>query len=252
MQKHTLNYDTLLRCLILLGFIVLLSWLTLTKQLILYTNPKLGGLVELAGYVLFLMFITQTLSIFKPATCPTEQPQKLQFSLWKYLPFLTVLTLAFTVPSNTLSASLINNKGLNSEFATASTTMKASPRPLAAELQQQQFIQITDNNFIAALREINRYSQDYVGKEVSLSGIIHKVNDSHEFSLVRYMIVCCASDAMPFGLSGKSDQLANFEEGSWVSMRGVIQKGSQETPVIKVLSLEQTAKPANPYVYWQH
>ena len=188
----------------------------------------------MAGYVLFLMLITQALNILKPASSPKEQPPRLGLSLWKYLPFISVLTLAFLVPNNTLSTSLINYKGLNSQFTTATASANAAPRPLAAELRQMKFIQITDNNFIAALREINRYPQDYVGKEVSLSGIIHKDNDSNEFSLVRYMIVCCASDAMPFGLTGESDQLANFKEGLGSTMRGVIQPGSQESPVVKV------------------
>lgn len=253
-NRYLFDFDAFLRTIILLGFMGLIMWLIRTQQLTLYINPRFSGLVELASYILFLMFVTHLLTIFRPAYAFSDHHcHGSRFLL--YLPFLFVLILAFALPDNTLSSNLVNAKGLNNQAQTpALTASYEMSRPLAPALRQMTVIDVSDHDYTEIMNELQFFSQDYIGKDITMTGFVFKPPEasSSQFSLVRYVIVCCTADALPYGVLCELKDAANYKEGTWLTIRGVIQNTTyddQTVPVIKITSLKQVQKPKNPYVF---
>lgn len=251
MPKGKLDIEALARTLILLGFLVLLIWLEVTKQLNLYVSPTMGKLTGVAGYMLFLLLVVQ-ISCIRP-TGRQKRSYSVGGIIWRYIPFLFVLSLAFFIPNATLSATMINRTGLNNQL-TGTAKVEEIPRPLAASFHQSELIEINDSNYIEAIREINSHPQDYQGKQFRITGFIYKGASKapDEFSMTRYVIVCCAADALPVGLYCKANHAPEYREGTWYLAQGVLQMGEgvdKEKPILVINVMQQIEKPTTPYVY---
>jgi putative membrane protein len=265
-RKPRILFDihAFLRAAILSGFTVLLVLLISTQQLSLYINPRFTGLTELTIGLLSTMFGVQMLRIFRPVNVFGYQQIHTHASSWIYIPFFIVLGLAFALPENILNANLVSTKGLNTQISVmTSTQTTAKPpanaiqemaRPLAVELQHSQLIQITDSNYTEVMNELEMFPDDYVGKKISMTGFIFKSpsDANNQFSLVRYVIVCCTADALPYGVLCELDKADTYLEGTWLNVSGVIAKTKYEdkdVPTVKITSLKKVDQPKNPYVF---
>ena len=166
-----LNKEIFAKALLLLGFLILLFSLIISNQLILYVNPRVTNLIKLSGCVLLLMFLRQCWHLKKAWNQP-EEKTSIHKKYWKYFPFVVTLVLAFLLPNSSLNASLVQNKGLNSQISNEAS--KGEYRPLAAELRETNFIKVTDKNFIEVMSELYRFPQEYVGKQIEMKGFIFK------------------------------------------------------------------------------
>lgn len=255
-MKHRHSYffdaDAFLRFLILLGFMCLLIWLVNTNQLTMYINPKFTGLIEISGYLLFLLCMAQALNILRPALVHGHQAHHHTGRLL-YVPFFALLALAFLLPNNSLDANLVNMKGLNSQLNGPAANYQMS-RPLAAKLRQASLITVTDSDYTEIMNELQFFSPDYLGKEITMTGFVFRPAGvaQNQFSLVRYVIVCCTADALPYGALCEHKEAAQYKDGTWLSIRGVIQEkktADKIEPVIKITSCQQVPEPKNPYVF---
>lgn len=250
-SKYVLDWDALLRSIILLGFLVLLVLLIATQQLTLYINPKFSVLVEIATYLLIPLLAAQLLTIYRPA-----HPLRQQHShRWSYLPFVVVLLLAFALPDHTLNANLVGTKGLNSQPSAASAAAAYEmSRPLADMLRQSPLIEVTDKDYTEIMNELQFFSQDYVDKEITMTGFIFKPPGvtPKQFSLVRYVVVCCTADALPYGILCELEDKASYEEGTWLTVTGRIQQvpyADKIVPALKLTSVKRVPEPKLPYVF---
>lgn len=242
------------RSLILAGFLALLVWLINTQQLSLYINPRFSVLAELSGFVLFAMFVVQAATIIRSASLRNGSHGHTHGGQWSYIPFVIVLTLAFWVPGNTLNANLVSTKGLNSQLSVAAKDLKDMPRPLADELKKTKFIKVTDRTFTEVMSELQFFPDDYMGKEITVTGFVFRppAATKQQFSIVRYVVTCCTSDALPYGVLCELPGAEKYEEGTWLSLTGVIQTAKYEdrlVPSIKVTNQKVIAPPKNPYVF---
>jgi putative membrane protein len=228
-------------------------WLDLTEQLPLYINPKFTILIEISYCSLIPMLIICLLDTFLHTNKPHEHSKLGQL---RYIPFFAVLLLAATLPNNTLNANLVNNKGLNSTLTlnTTSATIQDIPRPLAKQFHQADSIKVTDLNYTEATSEINDFSGDYLGKEISMTGFVFRSPGltNSQLSLVRYVITCCVADSLPYGVMCEIKDAKNYPDGTWLSIEGTVQMGhyeNKDTPFIKVTSAKQIEAPKKPYVF---
>ena len=255
--KHRYIFDAhaLMRASVLLGFITLLMWLVNTHQLTLYINPRFSGLIEIAGWLLFPMAIIQALSIIRVAYAFEQVPHGHSHnSRLAYIPFIIVLMLAFALPGNTLNANLVNSKGLNSQLSAPASSGYEMSQPLAAKLRQDPLIEVTDRDYAEIMSELHFFSQDYIGKEIQMTGFLFKPQEatSSQFSLVRYVVMCCTADALPYGVLCELQDAAKYKEGTWLTIKGVIQKTKYEdkvVPSVRVISLQRIPEPKAPYVF---
>lgn len=253
-RKFIFDMHALIRSSILAGFLTLLIWLVSTQQLSLYINPRFKVLTELSGFVLFAMLIVQAVTIIRPAAFNSGRHTHSHGGRWSYLPFIIVLTLAFWVPGNTLNANLVSTKGLNSQLSAAAKDLKDMPRPLAVELKKTRSIKVTDLTFTEVMSELQFFPEDYIGKELTVTGFVFRppAATKNQFSIVRYVVMCCTSDALPYGVLCELTGADKYEEGTWLSLSGVIQMTKYEdrlVPSIKVTSQRIVEQPKNPYVF---
>ena len=250
------NFDinAFIRAIILLGFISLLIWLSITEQLPLYINPKFLLLIQLSCFLLIPMLAIQVFDALLPANTTDEHHCHTPSGFWVYIPSLAVLVLGFAIPDNTLNANLVANRGLNSPINKAVTSTQEVSRPLAAELSQMELIKVTDLNYTEAVSEVTDFSKDYIGKKVSMTGFVFRSPGlkSNQLSLVRYVILCCTADSLPYGLMCEISDAQKYPVGSWLSIQGVIQMSTYEekaVPVIKIISATPIDEPKKPYIF---
>jgi putative membrane protein len=246
--------DGFVRGTILFGFISLLTWLIMTDQLSLYINPNFSILVQLSCFLLLPMLSIQVLDVLVPARSITEHHVHTPRRYWTYIPFLAILILAFALPDNTLNANLVTTRGLNSQLNTVVTSQQDLPRPLAAEFSQMSAIPVTDLNYTEAVSEMTTFPKEYLGKKVTMTGFVFRSPGlkSNQLSLVRYVIVCCTSDTLPYGLMCEVPDAQKYPEGSWLTIEGVLQMSTfedRDVPAIKVTSAKSIDKPKNPYIF---
>lgn len=256
MRRRKLLFDVnaLMRSLILAGFLALLIWLVNTQQLSLYINPRFYALSELSGFVLFAMLVVQAVTIVRPAGFHVDSHTHSHDGHWCYVPFIVFLILAFWVPGNILNANLVNTKGLNSQLAVTAKDLQDMPRPLADELKKTRSITVTDRTFTEVMGELQFFPEDYLGKEISVTGFVFRppAATKNQFSIVRYVVTCCTSDALPYGVLCELLGAEKYEDGTWLSLTGIIQTTKYEdriVPAIKVTSQKVVAPPKNPYVF---
>lgn len=252
MQSHT--DGSFIQSILLLGFIILLSWLDVTKQLPLYINPKFIVLTQISYILLIPMFVIQIIDTLLPVTTFSEQHCPNHSVFWKYTPFFIILVLAFAVPENTLNANLVSSKGLNSQSTIAANSVQDMARPLAPAFNQMEKIKITNLNFTEAMCELNNFPKDYIGKKVTMTGFVFRSPGlaSNQISLVRYVVMCCTSDSLPYGVMCEGMETKNYPDGTWLSIEGIVQMSTyddKEVAAIKIMSLQQIEEPKDPYVY---
>ncbi|MDR3564539.1 MAG: TIGR03943 family protein [Negativicutes bacterium] len=254
-NRYIFDVHALMKATVLFGFIALLLWLVNTYQLTLYINPRFKGLIEIAGWLLFPLAIIQTLSIVRVAYAFEQPPHGHSHnSRWAYIPFILVLMLAFALPGNTLNANLVNSKGLNSQLSTPASGGYEMTRPLASKLRQMSRIEVTDRDYAEIIGELQFFSQDYIGKEIQMTGFVFKPPEAanNQFTLVRYVVMCCTADALPYGMLCELKDAAKYKEGTWLTIKGVVQKTKYEdktVPTLRITSLQQVPEPKEPYVF---
>lgn len=253
-RKLYLDPHSLLRGLILGAFLGLLIWLVNTRQLSLYINPRFNTLLELSGYVLFLMFTIQALGVIRYRSISDYVHRHDHHGKAGYLPFVIFLVIACIIPGNTLDASLVDNKGLNSQLTAVVNNVKDMPRPLAAEMRNARSITVTDRTYVEVMSELEWFPQDYRGKEITVTGFVFRPPgiSGNRFSLVRYVIVCCAADALPYGILCELKDAGGIRQGTWLTLTGTLQMSKhngQDVPAVIVTSHKVVEQPEKPYVF---
>lgn len=248
-----LNKDVLARALILLGFVLLLFSLIATEQLTLYVHPRIINFIKISDGLLFMMFLLQCWHLKKTWSWSRSTGEDKHCNkYWKYMPFVFTLCIALLLPNTSLNASLVNNKGLNSQITTEIS--KKEYRPLAPELRKTNLIRVSDTNFIEVMSELYRFPQEYVGKEIDMKGFIYKDTSTspNQFSLIRFIVGCCVADALPSGALCEINNADEYTSGSWYQIQGVIEASEREGkffPVVKVSWIKPIPANTTPYVF---
>jgi len=245
------NKDVLARVLILLGFVLVLFSLIITEQLTLYVHPRIISLIKISDGLLFMMFLLQCWNLKKIWNKSTGEAKHCN-RCWEYMPFIFALLIALLLPNTSLNASLVNNKGLNSQITTEIS--KKEYRPLAPELRKTNLIKVSDSNFIEVMSELYRFPQEYIGKEIDMKGFIYKdaSTSPNQFSLIRFIVGCCVADALPSGALCEINNADKYTNGSWYQIQGVIEASEREGklfPVVKVTWIKSISANTTPYVF---
>ncbi|WP_110955367.1 TIGR03943 family putative permease subunit [Anaerosinus massiliensis] len=246
-----LNKEAVVRTVILLGFVLLLFWLIMTEQITLYVHPRIINLIKLSNGLFFMMFLLQCWKLKKTWNKSTEQ-SKCCSRYWRYSPFFFTLAIAILLPNTSLNASLVPNKGLNSQVTNAIS--KQNDRPIVAEMRNANLIRVSDTNFLDVMSELQRFPQAYVGKEIDMKGFIYIDGSTPQahFSLIRFVVGCCVADALPAGVLCEMDHADEYHNGDWYQIQGVIENNTRDgktSPVVKVTWIKAVPNNTTPYVF---
>ncbi|WP_269758201.1 TIGR03943 family protein [Thalassobacillus sp. C254] len=113
---------------------------------------------------------------------------------------------------------------------------------------------INEENFLEMLSVIDLYIDNFIGKEVEVTGFVYTEPEMKDNQLVvaRFSMTCCIADATVYGILIESEEPVDVEEDTWVTVHGKINKGSYNgfvMPTVSTTNIEQVSEPDMPYVF---
>ena len=117
-------------------------------------------------------------------------------------------------------------------------------------IPQKGVANIDNNNYTNILKMVNDNLDKYVGQKISYTGYIYRVSDikKDEFILARDMIISNSPrQTVVVGFLATCKNSENYENGTWVSATGTIEKGFyvEEVPILKITEIKRSSKPEN-------
>ncbi|MBM7587030.1 putative repeat protein (TIGR03943 family) [Bacillus pakistanensis] len=114
-------------------------------------------------------------------------------------------------------------------------------------------IYVREEQFIPTLSIINENAEEFIGREIQMTGFVYKDESFSEDEIVvsRFTITCCVADASVYGLLAKDASLSKLESDKWIKVSGIIDTiefNGSKMPVIKNPVYEVIQVPKNPYV----
>jgi uncharacterized repeat protein (TIGR03943 family) len=111
----------------------------------------------------------------------------------------------------------------------------------------------TENPRITLL-EILQNFKAYEGRRIITEGMVHRdeVVPPGHFLVFRFLIVCCAADALPAGALVSHQEVDSFEQDSWVRVEGVLgleKVGDLVFPLIRADRITRIDPPKDPYLF---
>lgn len=112
--------------------------------------------------------------------------------------------------------------------------------------------ELTAENYTNILQMVHKNIDNYIGQKISFTGYVYKISgfDENQFVLARDMDIG-NRQTLIVGFLCSSNDISNYATYTWVSITGEITKGEYNNttiPIIKVSSIEEVSKPANPHV----
>jgi len=255
-MKIHFNKDAFTRSFILAGFVYFIYTMMESHQLAMYVHPRFFPLIQASIVLLCILLVVQFLQIFSCHTHHAACGCSHHNHTWMFVPFLIALFLAFAFSTTSLDAKIVDNKGLNTRLNLNNIPM-LSPQSKqdGSSIDSLNYIELNETNFINVITRMNNKREDYIGKQVKITGFVYRepTMKPSQLAIVRYALVCCSADAAPFGLLSENIDLYKFKANTWLTITGTIAaekyKGT-EIPVIKVTSVETVdTPPQNQYVY---
>ncbi|NJL92620.1 MAG: TIGR03943 family protein [Anaerolineae bacterium] len=229
-------------------------------QLAIYVNVEnLGWLTWVGAALLFAMALGSTFELMnpRPSAFPividpdygTAQQRSRLLWNWVFLGIVTIpLVLGLGVPARPLSSQAITTE-LSADVTSLGLGSSSIP---SSEIAPE------DRNLLDWLRTFAAAPDlyEFEGQPIEVVGFMYRdarFRGTERFMVVRFTLSCCVADARPIGLVVDSPLGVNFEDDTWVRVRGTVavqMVDGIETPIIIAESLEPTEQPEQPYLYF--
>lgn len=111
--------------------------------------------------------------------------------------------------------------------------------------------EIEAQNYTNILQAVHDNPDSYIGMKIKFTGYMYRLFDfgEEQFVIARDMFVNNEkTQTVVVGFLCQYKDADNYEDGTWVDLTGIIEKGkyhNQEIPIIKVTNIEKTGKPDN-------
>lgn len=101
--------------------------------------------------------------------------------------------------------------------------------------------------------EILQYFKEYEGKNIVTEGMVYTGDDVPEnhFLVFRFLMICCAADALPAGALVTQGNAVGYQKDSWVRVEGTLglkSMGSFVLPYIQAKKITPIDPPEFPYL----
>jgi len=133
-------------------------------------------------------------------------------------------------------------------------TNRSIPPTLAGAITRNKSAARDATNGKVTLLEILQNFDKYRGKRVTTEGMVYRdaVVPVGHFLVFRFLIVCCAADALPAGALVEYDQAGALEVDSWVRVEGIVGLKVVDGLVFPCIKADRVASidaPKLPYLY---
>lgn len=122
------------------------------------------------------------------------------------------------------------------------------------KIEPKEVTEIQPENYTSILQAVHNNLDSYFGMKIKFTGYVYRLIDfkDEEFVLARDMFINEEqTQSVVVGFLSQYKNAKNFEDGDWVELTGVIEKGkyhNEEIPVIKVTDIKKISEPENPFV----
>jgi uncharacterized repeat protein (TIGR03943 family) len=113
---------------------------------------------------------------------------------------------------------------------------------------------VEGDNPLVTLLDILQNFKAYEGRKITTHGMVYRdetVPPGHSL-VFRFLIVCCAADALPAGALVTHEEVDTFEQDAWVSVEGVVglkTVGDLTFPLIRADRITRIDPPKDPYLF---
>lgn len=114
--------------------------------------------------------------------------------------------------------------------------------------------EIEDNNYTNILQAVHDNLDSYIGMKIKFTGYIYRLIDFEEnqFVLARDMFINeQKTQSVVVGFLCKYKDAKSFDDGTWVTVTGTIEKGeyhNEEIPIIKISDIQEANEPEEIFV----
>jgi putative membrane protein len=165
-------------------------------------------------------------------------------TVWPLLIVALPLVLGVVIPAQPLGATAIATRGVATDLALSPTSA------------DQLTVVPAERNILDWVRVMNQNPDPAAlnGQEADVVGFVYRdprMADD-QFLVGRFTLTCCVADALAIGVLVQSDQVAEFEEDTWVRVTGTFAEGSidgQGIAVLKADEIVRAQEPEQPYLY---
>lgn len=228
---------------------VLLVSLYVSNDLAFYIHPDyftftaaMGAILALAGLVSFVLTLKGESIVVTPKTI---------LSIATFLLIIGVFIFGYLVPRKVLSQQTADNRGLSSRQQNAFTNIKDDSRTETVSL----FGKIDTNTYSITdwitLMAANPEPSRYAGKDVTIRGFATNVTNA-QFSLSKFVMTCCAVDAVTVSLDSYQPSSTPVQENDWIELQGVftvIETENGRQLMIEPKTITPIEVPENPYYF---
>ena len=223
-----------------------------------FLRPEFGIFIALGAFTLFCFFISSV----REAETKEIDARQIMYGLILLLPLPYLMNAqdvhlgSYALQKRSVGVPSINItsgksiKKSSSDVADRKADRKnekSSPHKKRPKIKEVTIVELYDSG------------DAYKGKRVSLLGMVHK-NDPQirkefgkEFLVVfRFVINCCAADAMPVAVLVDGRKLPDLPEESWVRVEGdlkILNQDDARIPILEKSSIKMVDPPKQPYLY---
>jgi putative membrane protein len=292
-MKTSVQFHTYIRGIILIGYALLVLKLFLTFDLQNFVAPKMHKYMyfSLAAFLVLgaIQIIRGTSSQASVHSCGCEGHEITKGflrSTFVYFLFVFPIIIGFLLPDNLLDSSVAAKRGVKVGNSLFTTPPEGDEQPvesldeekelppgekepslgpyeefpvekdfekLKALVGDQDKIIVRDEQYIQTLSIVDENLDDYIGKEIQLTGFVYKDEGfaKDEAVVSRFTVTCCVADASVYGILARDEELGKLEPDTWVNISAIIDKtmfNGVEMPVMTNPVLKVVDPPENPYV----
>ena len=207
------------------------------KYLAYLLNPNLWWLVICAALI-FLVFLA--------VNCARATSNRLEVSLLRQFPSLLILLIPLLFFFQFKDARF-DNETFKKRSISTEEGFRQSERVVSEQKTEE-------NSTDTSLIELNFNNEKYLGKEVE--AICQTFADDRLpegiVMCYRYLMTCCAADAMPIFVFIEHAENVVIENDKWIRVKGVLsmkKNSGVEVPLISLDSLEYVEEPSFPYLF---
>jgi uncharacterized repeat protein (TIGR03943 family) len=218
---------------IMAAWILTSAFLLTDDQYCLFLKPRFGILIHISLFILILF--TFSLITLKPKP-------RISDSLIKGMILLVPVVFIFSAGDRTLGGFALSKRTLATPEKTG-----ISPAPVA---EKQDDPEIPGPSILKLVQEWDRYKDT----RVTLEGVYYEPREKDETLAVvfRYLVTCCAADALPLGVFMKNQEVGEIKDNDWVRVTGVVKEETLDGTLVIFMALERIEKipqPSNGAVY---
>jgi putative membrane protein len=205
-KKRIAVLTLILPAIIYITWLAAYYWLLEAGRYKAFIQPKLWPLLILA-LILLLSYIAAFISHFSG-----ESGGVLKFEGWLQAAILFVpVVFLWTIYGQSLGSHALAKRALDTN----------QPFPMAG-ISPQRSSPATDDN-TSSLLKLMINAEHFNGKRVAAEGMVYRgePSDRRRFRLFRFVVVCCAADALPLVIWVKNKVEEKFNNDDWVRVEGI-------------------------------